>query len=112
MGKYVITDSQLKRAVYRVLDSHFTGYSDEKYEEWVKWLKTKFIHLGKEVITHHHHLGTETESPRAVVVFSKELCKKLSTTFKIRMSKVIDIVGDYVEEVHDLPVDEVEIKKL
>ena len=111
MGKYVITESQLKTAVYAVLDSKFTGYSDHKFEEWVTWMEIKYIHIGNEEIQYTEYFKTSTEEGRTIVFFSKKLGEKLSKTFKIRMSKVIDIIGDYVEEVHNLPVDEVEIKK-
>lgn len=111
MGKYVITESQLKKAVYAILDSRFTGYTNHEFEEWVTWMETKYIHIGNEEIQYTEYYATETEKGRSIVIFSKGLGEKLSKTFKIRMSKVIDIIGDYVEEVHNLPVDDVEINK-
>lgn len=111
MGKYIITESQLKTAIYAVLDSQFNGYTNQEFEEWVTWMETKYIHIGNEEIQHTEYYTTETEEGRSIVFFSKKLGEKLSKTFKIRMSKVVDIVGDYVEEVHNLPVDEVEIRK-
>lgn len=110
MGKYVITESQLKKAIYAVLDSRFSGISEKKHADYVTWMQTKYIHIGNEQLTHHHYF-TQNEPERYLVYFSKKLGEKLSKTFKIRMSKVIDIVGDYVEEVHNLPVDDIEITK-
>lgn len=117
MGKYIITESQLKTAIYAVLDSQFTGYTEQQFGEVSsKWMEGRLIHIGNEDIKYIRYFrsvdnGLPIGEDRTIVSFSEKFARKLSKTFKIRLSKVIDIIGDYVEEVHNLPVEEVEIQK-
>ena len=111
MGKYVITESQLKTAVYAVLDSKFKGIEEEEMAEFVTWMEMKNIHIGNEVIGHYNYFKTSTDEAKATVIVPMDLVKNISKVFKIRKTKVVDILGDYIEEVHNLPVDDVDIKK-
>lgn len=111
MGKYVITESQLKTAVYAVLDSKFKGIEEEEMAEFVTWMEMKNIRIGNEVIGHYNYFKTSTDEAKSTVIVPMDLVKNISKVFKIRKTKVVDILGDYIEEVHNLPVDDVDIKK-
>lgn len=118
MSKYIITESQLKKVIYAVLDSRFAGYTEQQFGEVSSaWMEGRLIHIGNEDINYIRYFrsvdnnGLPIGEDRTIVSFSEKFGRKLSKTFKIRLSKVIDIIGDYVEEVHNLPVEEVEIKK-
>ena len=117
MSKYIITESQLKKVIYAVLDSRFAGYTEQQFGEVSsKWMEGRLIHIGNEDISYIRYFrsvdnGSPIGEDRTIVSFSEKFGKQLSKIFKIRLSKVIDIIGDYVEEVHNLPVEEVEIKK-
>ena len=110
MSKYIITDYQLKRTVYSVLDSKFSRITDHVFDYDIDYMYIKYIHIGNEPIQYVFYKKDDDGNPRGIVSLSKNFGRNISKVFKIRVSKVADIIGDYVEEVHGFHVDEVEFR--
>jgi hypothetical protein len=110
MGKYIITETQLKNTIYSVLDSKFVGITDHVFDYEIDYMYIKYINIGRESIKYVFYKKDDDGNPKGIVSINRKFGLGISKVFKIRLSKVIDIIGDYVEEVHGFQVDDAEAR--
>jgi hypothetical protein len=119
MGKYVITESQLKKVVYGILNPRVVGLYVEDvsrypyYHYKVKEVDSHYIILNilgkkKFTITHKsykvHHDGEHHNK----IFFKESLVEFISKVVRIRKTKSMDIIADWVEDTYNLDVENIE----
>jgi hypothetical protein len=116
--RYIITQSQFHKLIYKYLDNLFT---EEKFEKKVSpffsnnnWHIEIFSDEGKKLITYfwygpgEYDDGTKHEGIGSIYVHH-ELVDTLRSNLTVRQSKILDIISDWVSEKFDVDIDEVEI---
>lgn len=120
MGKYVITESQLKKVVYGILNPRVVGLYNEDLsrlpeDHWKRDNKvvTHFIILnilGKKKFTITHKTYNDREKDD-IIIFKESLVEFISKVVRIRKTKSMDIIADWVEDNYDLHVDKIEFSE-
>jgi hypothetical protein len=117
--RYIITQSQFHKLVYKYIDTLFEKENFEKIvNPYVKdgntWRIEMFSDEGKKLITYfwygpgEYDDGTKHEGIGSIYVHH-ELVDTLRNNLKVRESKILDIISDWVSEKFNADVDEVEI---
>jgi len=105
--RYIITQSQFHKLIYKYLDNLFT---EEKFEKKVSpffsnnnWHIEIFSDEGKKLITYfwygpgEYDDGTKHEGIGSIYVHH-ELVDTLRSNLTVRQSKILDIISDWVSE--------------
>lgn len=121
--RYIITQTQLHSLIYKYLDGMFSSRDFRKeINPYVKdgstWRIDMYSDEGKELLTYFwsgpgNSWDDDPDTPPHDGVGSLHINDKivdtLKKTFSIRVSKVLDIVGDWVSEALDVDIDEISI---
>lgn len=115
MARYIITQTQLHNLIYKILDEDFVKIEREqdpyRLEFFDRKNKNKLTYIWFEP-------GEDDDGNPHNGVGSLHIHKELSEFFRkvlsMRISKVMDIIADWVSEKYDVDIDEVSIthKKL
>lgn len=119
MGKYVITESQLKKVVYGILNPKVVGVYVEDlsrypyYHYKVKEVDSHYIIINimgkkKFTITHMSYKDNRDGKQDNKIYLRESLILWLVKILRIRKVKAIDIIADWVEDTYDLNVDNIE----
>jgi hypothetical protein len=118
--RYVISQSQFHKLIYKTLDSIF---SEDKFKKEVNpyvedgntWRIYMYDENGKELISYFWYGsgGTYDDDTQHNGIGSihvhYELVDLLRTTFSIRESKVLDIIADWLSQKLNVDVDEISL---
>lgn len=119
MGKYVITESQLKKVVYGLLNARVVGVYVEDLSRLPDdhWKVTEVVShyirlniLGKKnfTITHKAYKDSRTSNNDNNIFFKESLVEFVSKVVRIRKTKSMDMIADWVEDTYDLDVENIE----
>ena len=119
MGKYIITESQLKKVVYGILNPRVVGLYVEDlsrypyYHYKVKEVDTHYIILNilgkkKFTITHMSYKDNRDSEQDNKIFFNESLVEFISKVVRIRKTKSMDMIADWVEEMYNLNVENIE----
>ena len=119
MGKYVITESQLKKVVYGILNPKVVGVYVEDlsrypyYHYKVKEVDSHYIIINimgkkKFTITHMSYKDNRDSKQDNKIYLRESLILWIAKILRIRKVKAIDIIADWVEDTYDLNVDNIE----
>jgi hypothetical protein len=115
--RYVITKNQLHQIIYKYLDGMFSKSNTKKEEcNYNPDAYTLNLHdnYGKNMITYFWYgPGTDDDdNPHygvGMIHIHPDIVDELRKTIKIRETKVIDIISDWVSETYDVDIDEASI---
>ena len=118
MGKYVITENQLKKVVYTLLTPKVIGIYVEDLSRYPEddWRRTDvdshYIVLnimGKKKFTITHKVHRYKDRKDEYNIYLREsLVLWVSKILRIRKVKAIDIIADWVEDTYGLDVENIE----
>tara|TARA_R110000803_G_scaffold129867_2_gene197140 strand:+ start:278 stop:688 length:411 start_codon:yes stop_codon:yes gene_type:complete len=118
MGKYVITENQLKKVVYTLLTPKVIGIYVEDLSRYPEddWRRTDvdshYIVLnimGKKKFTITHKVLRYKDRKDEYNIYLREsLVLWVSKILRIRKVKAIDIIADWVEDTYGLDVENIE----
>ncbi len=118
MGKYVITESQLKKVVYGLLNPRVIGLYVEDLSRYPEdhWKVNEVVShyiilniLGKKKFTITHMVHPNSKYHDGSNIFFKEsLVEFISKVVRIRKTKSMDLIADWIEDTYDLDVDNIE----
>ena len=119
MGKYVITENQLKKVVYTLLTPKVVGVYVEDLSRYPEddWRRTEvdshYIILNvmgkkKFTITHKVYRNSKYKKDESNIYLRESLVLWISKILRIRKVKAIDIIADWVEDTYGLDVENIE----
>lgn len=119
MGKYVITENQLKKVVYGILNTRVVGLYVEDLSRlpdnhWkVTEVNSHYIILNilgkkKFVITHKSYKDNDYSKNDNNIFFKESLVEFISKVVRIRKTKSMDMIADWIEDTYDLDVENIE----
>lgn len=115
MARYIITQTQLHNLIYKILDEDFVETRREQNPYLDSAYSLKFFNKkNKNLLTYYWYgPGEDDEGIEHNGIGSLHIHEELSGFFRkvlsVRVSKIMDIIADWVSEKYDIDIDEVEI---
>lgn len=115
MARYIITQTQLRNLIYKILDEDFVKVEREQNPYLDSAYSLKFFNKKNKILLTYYWFGPgeDDEGIEHNGVGSLYVHEELSEFFRkvlsVRVSKVMDIIADWVSEKYDVDIDEVDI---